>query len=332
MKVSVHENVNVISETPLVDLRSTTVGANISNQLTERIPLGRSLGDIINLAPGVVNGGIGGANLLISGGSGLDNTYIVDGAIVTNPGFGGLGTMHSVFGFQGGNGLPLEAIKEVQVITGGFEPEYGEAQGGVINVITKSGSNNFHGQGYTYFSPVAAGDEFYQDQYGVDAGVNMGGPIIKNKLFFFGAYNLTTSETKIFLQPEWPGYAVLQETTNKVITNAYSLKVTANLTSSHTLEFSASGDPSYRPLSNQFEYLLDNSANPLLFQSEWRYGSNSQVLRWNGILGPNMFLEAQAARVYNQLHDITNSISKTCLALWTGRWRSRGWRFRRSHQ
>lgn len=309
MKVSVHESVTVTSETPLVDLTSTSVGANISNQLTERIPIGRSLGDIIYLAPGVVKGGIGGANLRISGGSGLDNTYIVDGAVVTNPGFGGLGTMSPVFGFQGGNGLPVEAIQEVQVITGGFEPEYGEAQGGVINVITKSGSNNFHGQGYTYYSPVAAGDEFYQDQYGVDAGVNMGGAIIKNKLFFFGAYNLTTSKTKLFLQPEWPGYAVLQETTNKVITNAYSFKVTSNPITNHTLEFSASGDPSYRPLSNQFGYGLDNSINPLMFQSEWRFGSNSQVVRWNGILGPNMFLEAQAARVYNHLHDLTNPFS-----------------------
>ena len=106
-------------------------------------------------------------------------------------------------------------FKEVQVITAGFEPEYGEAQGGVINVITKSGSNNFHGQGYTYYSPVAAGTSFYQEQYGADAGVNVGGPIIKNKLFFFGAYNLTTSKTTLFLQPELPGYAVLKEVTNK---------------------------------------------------------------------------------------------------------------------
>ena len=101
MRASVHESVTVTSETPLVDLTSTTVGANISNQLTERIPIGRSLGDIVYLAPGVVNGGIGGANLMISGGSGLDNTYIVDGAIVTNPGFGGLGTMSCTLRFPG---------------------------------------------------------------------------------------------------------------------------------------------------------------------------------------------------------------------------------------
>ena len=87
------------------------------------------------------------------------------------------------------------------------------------------------------------------------------------------------------------------------------MKVTANLTSNHTLEFSATGDPSYRPLSNQYGYGLEISVNPLLFQSEWRFGSNSQVLRWNGILGPNMFIEAQAARVYNEFHEIATSLT-----------------------
>lgn len=312
MRATVHEDVLVMDEAaPLVDLTSTSTVTNISDRFAQTIPLGRSLADMIYMAPGVVNAGILGANFSISGGSGLDNTYIVDGVVVTHPGFGGLGSVsnNQAAGIRkplGGNGLPVEMIKEVQVITAGFEPEYGESQGGVINVITKSGANNFHGQGYTYFAPPSAGDSFSKDDMGADVGINMGGPILKNKLFFFGAYNFTSSETALFLQPHNPGYAVLKDVTNKTTTNSYSMKVTGNLTSRHTLDFSASGDPSFRPLSNQDGFGLNTFVDPRLAQSEWQFGTNSQALRWTGILRPNMFVEAVAGRFHTEYFNNPN--------------------------
>lgn len=306
MRTTVHEDVLVMDESALlVDLTSTSTVTNISDRFVQTIPLGRSLADMIYMAPGVVNAGILGANFSISGGSGLDNTYIVDGVVVTHPGFGGLGSVsnNQTAGIRnplGGNGLPVDMVREVQVITAGFEPEYGESQGGVINVITKSGTNNFHGQGYTYFAPPSAGDSFSKDDMGADVGINMGGPLVKNRLFFFGAYNFTSSETALFLQPDNPGYAVLKEVTNRTTTNSYSMKVSGNLTSRHTLDFSASGDPSFRPLSNQDGFGLNTFVDPRLAQSEWQFGTNSQALRWNGILRPNMFIEAVAGRFHTE--------------------------------
>lgn len=292
----VQENVTVTSESPLVDLKSSATGANISDELTSKIPIGRSLADIIYMAPGVVNTRYGGANFSISGGSGLDNAYIVDGAVVTHPGFGGLGNIafdqsQARIYRLGGSGLPVETIQEVQVITGGFDAEYGEAQGGVINVITKSGRNELHGEGYTYYTP--------QDP-GLDAGVSVGGPILKNKLFFFGAFNTTRSDITYFLDPDWPAYKQYKEVSNKTIANSYSFKATANLTSQNTVVFSASGDPSYRPLSNQDGFGIDSFTNLEHAQSEWHYETNSQVLRWTSILNPNMFFEAQAARTHTE--------------------------------
>ena len=306
MKLAVHETVTAVDEAPLVDLTSTTIGANISDQLTEKIPIGRSLADIIYLAPGVVNSGLAGSNFSISGGSGWDNTYIVDGAVVTNPGFGTMGVVTSdqrdygSVNVQDDSGLPVEMIQEVQVITGGFEPEYGEAQGGIINVVTKSGSNDFHGQAYIYTTPQSAGDELIQQENSLDTGASFGGPIFKNKLFFYGAYNLTTFKNTYFVQPEWPGYSLVKEVEEKGRTDSYSIKITANVTPQQTLNLSVIGDPSYRPLSNHDGYQLDTSVDPRRARSIWNFGTSTQTLRWTATLRPSMFLEAQFAHSQNE--------------------------------
>ena len=305
MKPAVHETVTVVDEAPLVDPTSTTIGANISDQLTEKIPIGRSLADIIYLAPGVVKSGLAGSNFSISGGSAWDNTYIVDGAVVTNPGFGTMGvvTINEKLGsltVQGDSGLPVEMIQEVQVITGGFEPEYGDTQGGIINVVTKSGSNDFHGQAYIYTTPQSAGDELIHQENSLDTGASFGGPILKNKLFFYGAYNLTTFKNTHFVQPEWPGYSLVKEVEETGRTDSYSMKITWNMTSQQTLDFSAFGDPSYRPLSNHDGYQLDTSVDPRKGQSVWHFGTSTQTLRWTATLRPSMFLEAQFAHSQNE--------------------------------
>jgi hypothetical protein len=305
LRPAVHETVTVVDESPLVDPTNTTIGANIPDHFIQRIPIGRSLADIIYLAPGVVKSGLAGSNFSISGGSGWENAYIIDGAVVTNPGFGTMGVVtnnqnYGTITVQGDSGLPLEMIQEVQVITGGFEPEYGEAQGGIVNIVTKSGTNDFHGQGYFYTTPESAGDKLIDHENGLDMGTSMGGPILKNKLFFFGAYNLSTFKNTLFVQPEWPGYAVVKEVTEKGRTDSYSMKITSNITSHHTLEFSVFGDPSYRPSSNHDGYQLDVSTDPRRAQSIWNLGTSTQTLRWTATIRPSMFLEAQFARAHNR--------------------------------
>ena len=78
-------------------------------------------------------------NPSISGGSGLENQYVIDGVNVTNTGYGALGSYSIVFGSLG-NATPFDFVKEVQVKTGGYEAEFGQSTGGVVNVVTKSGS------------------------------------------------------------------------------------------------------------------------------------------------------------------------------------------------
>ena len=99
----------------------------------------------------------------MSGASGLENQYVVDGTNVTNTGYGGLGSYSITFGSLG-NATPYDFIKEVQVKTGGYEAEFGQATGGVVNVITKSGANQLRGSafGYTQPSGLEAGWKQYQ--------------------------------------------------------------------------------------------------------------------------------------------------------------------------
>ncbi len=137
--------VEVTGESPLVDTTTTTIGANISNNLFTNIPVRRNFTALFTMAPGVSSSGaLGDNNPSIGGASGLENNYIVDGVNITNTGYGSVGSYSNVYGSLG-SGVNFDFVKEVQVKQGGFEAEYGQSTGGVVNIITKSGSNEFHG-------------------------------------------------------------------------------------------------------------------------------------------------------------------------------------------
>src|SRR6478672_7671411 len=147
------ETVDVTASSPLIDRTSTTTGAVISSDLLDHIPVGRRVTDALYLAPGVSSGGsVGQANPSMSGGSGLENQYVIDGVNVTNQGYGALGPYSIVFGSLG-NATPFDFIKDVEVKTGGYEAEFGQSTGGVVNVITKSGSNAIKGSAFYYDRP-----------------------------------------------------------------------------------------------------------------------------------------------------------------------------------
>src|SRR5262249_16008896 len=238
-------------------------GANITNDLLKSLPIGRGFASAVSLAPGVTDAGVGGGNVSISGASGLENTYIVDGVNITDPGYGAVGSYSNNYASLD-SGFTQDMVKEIQVKTGGFEPEYGQALGGVVNVITKSGGNEIAGEGYVYFAP--GGMEGSRDQLNlpssyisnidheqnVDGGVNISGPIVKDKLFFFGAYNPRRNETVFNADPDAiANFAALfpndvHPTSGKRTrtTNSYAFKGTINATANHSFEVSVFGDPS----------------------------------------------------------------------------------------
>ena len=185
-----------IDKKNLVETKATMT--NITREDIERLPAGRNLQDVLLLAPGVQSGGPDGNQTLTPGGSPFDQLMKVDGIIIDNPLVRG----------QYLN-LPVDMIEEVQVISGGAPAEYGTASGAVINVVTRRGTNEWHGGASLFTTPggfsanpekgiTSSGPQSYDSYF--EPSLNLGGPIIKDKLWFFG--NFTAVSKKPMTQYE----------------------------------------------------------------------------------------------------------------------------------
>jgi carboxypeptidase family protein/TonB-dependent receptor-like protein len=192
------EAVQVTAENaPLVDTRSTIIAHNVTAEEIDRMPKGRSFQSVAMTAPSVNQGEIEGG-FQVNGASGSENQFTVDG-VSTNSLLAGHSRQNTVF----------EYLQEVQVKTVGIPAEYGGALGGVISAVTKSGGNLFTGEGHYYYlgsglsaspvkrlvlSPVddktvyTVQDEKMPDHRN-EVGGSLGGPIVHDKLFFFGSYS-----------------------------------------------------------------------------------------------------------------------------------------------
>ena len=135
------ETIIIKGTTPMIDQGSQKIGITITDDYTRNIPVGRTFGAVLGAAAGSQGDYYGTS---IAGSTSGENTYIVEGINTTDTGFGGLSS-----------NLPNEFIQETEVISGGYNAEYGRATGGIINVVTKSGSNEFHGSVFGYLTPGA---------------------------------------------------------------------------------------------------------------------------------------------------------------------------------
>ena len=186
-------NVEVVGTPPSVDVGSSAAGVTVDQDFIRNIAVirpgtkgsaSRSFEGLAELAPGATEDRYG---VSISGSSSPESQYVVDGLSVNDPGVGTLGTP-----------LSVEFVKEVNIITGGYMPEYGRSTGGVLNVLTKSGSNEFHGSVFANMAPGAlqtSGKEVLREGSVISAqgsahnlgdfGFDLGGPLLKDKLWFY---------------------------------------------------------------------------------------------------------------------------------------------------
>src|SRR5215831_7471424 len=203
---STSETVTVTGEAPVVETTRTQVSATVDDQAVANLPAnGRNFIDFVLLTPGV-NRDVRTGDLSFAGQRGTLNSLTVDGTDNNNLFFG------QTLGRAGSGRAPYQfsqdAVQEFQVITNGYSAEFGRAGGAVINVVTKSGTNLFHGTAFEFFRDRAlnANDPIYNLQlaaavaagrplplkpaYHVNQfGGNIGGPIVKNKAFFFFDYD-----------------------------------------------------------------------------------------------------------------------------------------------
>jgi hypothetical protein len=198
---NLEETVSVEAATPLVDVRSAGISDVVENERIVELPLqGRQVTDLIVLAGAAVQTGQasnramqGGVGISVAGGLSFGVAYTLDGAMHNDP--------------NNNMNLPMpfpDALQEFSVATSGLSAQYGMHSGASVNAVTKSGTNNYHGNAFEFVrdkrfnatDPFAAiGPDGKRRDDGLQRhqfGATLGGPVMRDKLFFFGAYQGTT--------------------------------------------------------------------------------------------------------------------------------------------
>ncbi len=331
------ETITVTGQAPLVDRASTSTGTNIKvTDFTSSIPVGRTYSQLFTTAPGVVSGGgTGSGNYSIGGASGLENSYIIDGVNITNTGYGGIGSFNAIYGSLG-TGVTSDFLDEVQVKTGGFEAEFGQALGGVLNAIVKSGTNEQKGT-LAFYSTIGALEgsrQFVRTELGsvnvseeniYDFAFSYGGPFIKDKLFYFVALNPVETQTNFkapsVIFPSCAGCTIniddiagtqafpASELGAQLRTRRnynYAAKLSWYAAANHRFDLSFFGDPSRGVMGPQNADINPSSGgSPALLYSDYiqgggqsgvQYGANNGALKYNGIITPKFFIDAEISR------------------------------------
>src|SRR3989441_2911711 len=189
LKVSAVSERIEVSAVPVVETTTTSSASTLNELAVANTPvLGRKFEDLLTLTPGVsIVQGPDGDEINFNGQRGIFNNISLDGGDYNNGFFG-----EQMGGQRAAIDISLEAVKEFQVVATGASAEFGRTAGGVVNVITKSGTNDVHGSLFHFqrLEALAAATsdgkplkDFRRNQF----GGSVGGPIVKNKMFFFGA-------------------------------------------------------------------------------------------------------------------------------------------------
>jgi hypothetical protein len=306
----VQELVAVTGAAPPIDQVSTTTGTSYTDKVVAQLPVSRNYADIVKANPGVLSdkGQTQGRSLALSiyGATSAENQWIIDGVNTTNVSKG-----------TQGKAINNEFVQEVEVKTGGYQAEYGGALGGIINVITKSGGNTFHGDAFFYYDSDAtqAVREFDpavdSDLSGMrlasynryDYGVDLGGYLIKDRLWFFGAYD------RVEFPAQVSRYVSIPEVPNTMLfplegtDNLYSGKLTWNIGSGSTLVGTIFGDPTTNSGAGYADPRQGSVAVQEIFNPDpatWQFsrsiGGTDYGLRLNQILGTSGLATLQVAR------------------------------------
>ncbi|MEM7587473.1 MAG: TonB-dependent receptor, partial [Acidobacteriota bacterium] len=297
----VEEWIQVVAEAPIVDRFDNRVGATISLEFLDQLPVQRFYQSVTLLLPGVNGGEDGNPN--VSGALRSSNLFLIDGVDTTDPTTG-------LFGLN----LGFEAVDQVEVTTAAAPADYSRASGAVINVVTRSGGNEFSGVARVLASNNAWNDDYdYSDatvghiRPQVDAAnagpdsvdsnlaLALGGPILLDHLWFFGAFEDTT---RSFLQPSeqqglWNEDSQIDSTTFKLswqVNPEHSVELQHNADSAVAVVFSPFSDnpaenrlPSGGPSVSGSRGIEPFPGDLFALQNSEQDGSFTK-LQWNAVL------------------------------------------------
>ncbi len=276
------DEITVVAEAPVVDVASSTYSARFDADQIKDLPTRGNFYDSIAVTPGVTQDGEGKSQISAFGADVQSNQWNIDGLDTTSP--------------EGGDlywSMNDELIAEIQVLGTGAGAEYGGMLGTAFNIVTKSGSNEFHGSAvFDYWNPnwvdenarredAPEGAQTFRLDHHNNLVLTLGGPILKDKLWFFAA-------------AEWGRYLSFQPFEESDISGQkettwdnYDLKFTSQLGNSHRINLRASNH----------EYLGPDVGSVYESQTTWgeTYQKDKMIaIDYSGVLGANTFLEVRA--------------------------------------
>ena len=274
-----------------VDVYSTETATNISREELARVPVDQTLGSVALLAPGVIGGNSSLGGISFGGSSIAENSVFINGLNVTD-----------FYKRQGFSTAPFAFYEEFQVKTGGYSVEFGRSTGGVINAVTRRGSNEFKAGIQTTFEPAAWRAEG-DDQFYADGSVNVrsshdrssfnkvnawgSGPLVKDKLFLFAMYEWRDSSSRF---TNASGSSLSRRESDN---GFWGGKLDWQITDDHLLEllaFSDEGDSSTNLYTYNFAASTVGSAPPSLSTSSG--GGKSGSITYTGHFGESFTAKA----------------------------------------
>lgn len=291
------ETITVQGDVPIVDKTNASQTTVISNELAQRLPVGRSYQALAMTMPGVVLPGNANANPDFHGALFTDNLYLFDGIDTTDPTTGGFG-----------QNFTYEAIQEVAVTTSAASADYGRAVGGIINVITKSGTNQFLGS----YKEILTNDAWNAQNKGVSPtsgasfarqkfdslvrvhSATLGGPIWRDHAWFFGAYewDVQPSPERQTLDPKAP-----QNFISTPRDRFYDAKATWQVAPSKLLVLKANSSPTDNIAVDRQQggiNAIPRYAGDLGAMNIQDQGSTSRALQYSGVALNNLAIEGGA--------------------------------------
>jgi len=291
---ALNEEITVTGAAPVVDVQSNKITSVIATELLQNLPLSRSINGLFNITAGSA-GNIAAYSGSIHGANSGSTAYEIDGVNGESPTTGGMQISPQ-----------YESIEEIEIATGGLPAQIGASGGSFISVVTKSGGNKFHGQAQTYYTAKGLNQMLFTDEelvslgrskpafakYDVDGSFSLGGPIIKDKFWFFGTLDYRKNEytlTNVPVTLEGTDYDVF---TNPTKTTAPFLKLTTQLNKDMRL---------YVMFNGSFTRNLYSPSYYQVLESTTRSRSNSMAVtaNLNWMFGANTFLDIRGG--YNNL-------------------------------
>ena len=271
--------IEVSAQVPVVDTAQVNTSITMDHEFLQKAAIGANNRDYLDML-GQAAGVAGTGNASVFGGSIGDNSYLIDGLNTTDPVTGTFGTNFN-----------FDAIQEMNFQTGGFEAEFGQATGGIVNLVTKSGGNEFSGSLDMRFrnEQMTQNGDYYdrdeQDSLYQSISLTLGGPIVRDKLWFFGSFEkVDTTRQNVGAQfpREWDGMN-------------YIGKLTWQVADSHRLVGKYTGAPAdiFGTNSSQF---TEPSARNVQFQ-----GSDIWQAELNSVLSESVLLNVSVGLFANDI-------------------------------